>query len=439
VKNWSLAKSISFHCYPAFSAIVDHATGQMLRLNAVGGRILSAIREGVQPISEEERAFCATLEQHGILADSNRIPGEAAPQFEARPPARPPAAVSQVMLDLKEMAKRDTIPLQLQAELTYRCPLACAHCYLQGESDRTRDEMSTNQWQRILDDWSGLGGLFVTFTGGEPFARADLEAIVAHARSRYLAVSLLTSGQGATPERIRNLAGLWLDAVQVSLYSTRSDRHDRLVGRVGAFDQAWRCLIGFRDLGVPVRAAVCVHRQNIDDIPDLVEKLRSEGIRPNFNTVLLPHRNRAKPDEDLALSDEQLRAFLRTYGRTEHFRMRGLKPDDPPCAAGGAVISISPEGDVYPCLMWREAIGSLVKDAGGKPVDNRLESIFLNSNKVNKIRGIKTEDLKQCVTCEYRDFCNRCPALAVQAGLTEYSKSPLDCRQAMLYHTIVKE
>ena len=82
----------------------------------------------------------------------------------------------------------------LLAELTHRCPLQCPYCSNPLELERATGELSTAEWCRVLDEAAGLGVLQVHLSGGEPTARADLEAIVAHARGLGLYTNLITAG-----------------------------------------------------------------------------------------------------------------------------------------------------------------------------------------------------------------------------------------------------
>ena len=85
-------------------------------------------------------------------------------------------------------------PYTLIAELTYRCPLACAYCSNPLELGRHDAELSTDDWARVFREAAALGVLQVNLTGGEPLVRADLEALVAAARASDLYVNLITSG-----------------------------------------------------------------------------------------------------------------------------------------------------------------------------------------------------------------------------------------------------
>ena len=67
-----------------------------------------------------------------------------------------------------------------------------------------------------MEQAAELGVLHAHFTGGEPLARADLNAIVAAARGSGLYTNLITSGIGMTEARLDSLLEAGLDHVQLS-------------------------------------------------------------------------------------------------------------------------------------------------------------------------------------------------------------------------------
>jgi len=75
-------------------------------------------------------------------------------------------------------------PLWLLLELTYRCPLHCVFCYNPVEMARAEQELSTEEWVRVLREARALGAVQLGLSGGEPVPRNDLEEIVAQAHAR---------------------------------------------------------------------------------------------------------------------------------------------------------------------------------------------------------------------------------------------------------------
>ena len=70
-------------------------------------------------------------------------------------------------------------PMWLVLELTYRCPLKCVWCNNPLDFDKYgKQELSTEEWKRVLREGRELGALQLGFSGGEPMLRDDLEELV---------------------------------------------------------------------------------------------------------------------------------------------------------------------------------------------------------------------------------------------------------------------
>jgi pyrroloquinoline quinone biosynthesis protein E len=85
-------------------------------------------------------------------------------------------------------------PLNLVAELTYRCPLRCAYCSNPLDFAELHDGLDAADWTLAFHQAAALGVVHVGLTGGEPAARRDLEAIVGGAAAAGLYPHLVTAG-----------------------------------------------------------------------------------------------------------------------------------------------------------------------------------------------------------------------------------------------------
>ena len=70
----------------------------------------------------------------------------------------------------------------LWLEITRRCNLTCAHCYVESRPDLPlTDGMAFADWCRVLDDARALGCRRVQFIGGEPTLYPHLPRLLEHA------------------------------------------------------------------------------------------------------------------------------------------------------------------------------------------------------------------------------------------------------------------
>jgi len=106
-------------------------------------------------------------------------------------------------------------PYVVSWNLTYRCNLACEHCYLDAggaplvgtENFADRSELGTEECFRVIDEISAFAPECVTIlTGGEPLLRRDILEIVRRASERGLWVVVGTNGVSITENVARHLA-----------------------------------------------------------------------------------------------------------------------------------------------------------------------------------------------------------------------------------------
>src|SRR2546425_295948 len=121
-------------------------------------------------------------------------------------------------------------PFSLLAEVTHRCPLHCPYCSNPTELASPRDELTTEEWKRVLNQAAELGVLHVGFSGGEPLQRTDLAELVAAARAAGLYSNLVTSALGLNRRRAEALRQAGLDSVQISFQSDQGPLADRIAG-----------------------------------------------------------------------------------------------------------------------------------------------------------------------------------------------------------------
>jgi pyrroloquinoline quinone biosynthesis protein E len=309
-------------------------------------------------------------------------------------------------------------PYTLVAELTYKCPLRCVYCsnpvhYAGG------DELATEVWQRVFAEAEALGVVQVHLTGGEPLLRDDLEALVGSAHEAGLYTSLITSAVTLTRERLARLQQRGLDHVQISIQGLTDEGATRIAGRSRLRDKlasaAW-----VRELGLPLTLNVVLHRDNIEEVPALVQLALSVGAE----------RLELANTQYLGWALENRSALLPTFAQIERARADALRAREQhlgtldvlfvlpdyhadvvrPCMQGWArrYVVISPDGLVLPCHQAHTLPGLQWERAG----ERSLAEIWASSPGLNAFRG---EDwmVEPCRSCERRtlDFGGcRCQA-----------------------------
>jgi pyrroloquinoline quinone biosynthesis protein E len=313
-------------------------------------------------------------------------------------------------------------PYTLVAELTHRCPLACAYCSNPLELGDKSEELDTASWSRVFREAAELGVLQANLSGGEPLARSDLEALVSAAHASELYVNLITSGVPADAPRLERLARAGLDSVQLSIQDTDSSGATWIAGR-DAGEAKLRTAAAVRSLGLPLTLNVVIHRGNIERVPAFVALAEELGAT-RLELANVQYLGWALANRDALLPSRAAIEVARREAREAAERLRGrvevlfVLPDyyaDLPraCLDGWAhrFIVVAPSGLVLPCHQ-ATSIGSLVWQNAR---EHTLAEIWHDSPAFRAFRG---EDWmpEPCRSCSRRtlDFGGcRCQALAL--------------------------
>ncbi|TNC24625.1 pyrroloquinoline quinone biosynthesis protein PqqE [Amycolatopsis alkalitolerans] len=300
-------------------------------------------------------------------------------------------------------------PFGLVAELTYRCPLACAYCSNPVNLADYADELSTDQWLRVLAEAAELGVLQCHLSGGEPLLRRDLVDLVATANELGLYTNLVTSAIGLSRPRAEQLRAAGLDHVQISIQADEPALSDRIAG-TPSFERKIEAAHVVKELGWPLTLNVVLHRKNIDRIAEVVrcaERLEADRLElANTQYYGWAWRNRAAllPSRaQLEQAEEVVRAARARLAGTMDILY--VLPDyysryPKPCMGGWGArqLIVAPNGDVLPCL----AAHSLGLPRASVHEDS-LASIWTDSPLFQRFRG--TDWMPDpCRSCDRRDI-----------------------------------
>jgi pyrroloquinoline quinone biosynthesis protein E len=251
-------------------------------------------------------------------------------------------------------------PFGLLAELTYACPLHCPYCSNPLGLSGYSDELTTQEWLRVLDEARQLGVLQLHLSGGEPLQRRDLTEITRHASGLGLYTNLITSALGLSAHRAGELRAAGLDHVQISIQADEAALSDRIAG-TPSFERKLAAARMVKKLGWPLTLNVVLHRHNVDrmaGILGLAEDLGADRIELAHTQYygwarrnrdgLLPSRAQLERAETVVRAARE-----RLLGRMEIIY---VLPDyysryPKPCMGGWGrrQLTVVPNGDVLPC------------------------------------------------------------------------------------------
>ena len=300
-------------------------------------------------------------------------------------------------------------PLWLLAELTYRCPLHCVFCYNPLDFDAHRQELSTDDWLRVLREGRELGAVQLGLSGGEPLLRDDLETIVAEARRLGYYSNLLTSGVGLTATRAAALKAAGLDHVQLSFQDSTREVNDFL-SHTKTFELKHKVARIIQDQGWPMVMNVVIHRLNIDHIDRIIALADECGAEylelanTQYYSWALHNREHLLPTRDQLQRAEQVTDAWRRKleGRMRLFFVAPDYHEGRPkkCVNGwgSLFLTVTPDGTALPCHTARMLPGLDFPNV--RQTD--LRAIWQDSEGFNRYRG--TGWMKEpCASCEHKE------------------------------------
>jgi radical SAM protein with 4Fe4S-binding SPASM domain len=217
-------------------------------------------------------------------------------------------------------------PYVISWNLTYRCNLACEHCYLDAgpkplvgtENFTDRSELGTEECFRVIDEIAAFAPECLTIlTGGEPLLRRDILEIVRRASERELWVVVGTNGVRITENLARRLADAGARGLSLSLDALDPDRHDQFRRVRGA----WRNTVEGAEIlnrtGLPFIVQTTAGSHNLGELEAIADFAYDRLAAKVWNLYFLVPTGRGQFVSDItpAQYDEVLASLFRIQGK----------------------------------------------------------------------------------------------------------------------------
>ena len=189
-----------------------------------------------------------------------------------------------------------TRPENVTFLLTHACNLTCHMCGCAeagvnpqgGEGGgyivAKRDEMTLDQFLRVVDDLADWGVRNLIFSGGEVLLRKhDLLALLKRAKERSLFTTIVSNSLAWSEDMAKTFADAGLDNFTSSLDGFKPETHDTIRGRKGSHERVVRTLKWFQELKqtyphLSTNTTTVVQRDNMGELVDVCHLLTDIGV-----------------------------------------------------------------------------------------------------------------------------------------------------------------
>jgi AdoMet-dependent heme synthase len=330
-------------------------------------------------------------------------------------------------------------PYVVSWNLTYRCNLACEHCYLDAggtplvgtENFADRSELGTEECFKVIEEIAAFAPECVTIlTGGEPLLRRDILEIVQRAAERGLWVVVGTNGVRITENLARRLAEAGARGLSLSLDALDPDRHDRFRRVRGAWQNTVDGAEILSRTGLPFIVQTTAGSHNLGELEAIADFAHDRLGAKVWNLYFLVPTGRGQFVSDItpAQYDDVLASLYRIQRKYDRRMLVNAKcaphyiktvlenastETEPTirtysggaggCPAGTHYMGIRPNGDVTPCPYLPVFAGSLRRST--------LTELWSSSELFTDIRR-RSSLGGRCGACEMNAHCGGCRARA---------------------------
>ena len=313
-------------------------------------------------------------------------------------------------------------------EITLKCNLACSHCGSRAGQARTK-ELSTQEALDVVRQLAEVGIKEVTLIGGEAFMRPDWLEIAQAITQAGMLCGMTTGGFGISLETARRMKEAGIATVSVSIDGGKAETHDRLRGKKGSWQSAFKTMSHFREVGIYFGCNTQINRLSAPEFPLIYEQIRDAGARAWQIQLTVPMGN-AADNADILLQPYELldiypmlarvtkranREGVRVqpgnnigyYGPYERL-MRGRGNEWgfwQGCNAGLSTLGLEADGAIKGCpsLPTAAYTGGNIRDRSLREIIEQTEELRFNLG-ADTPQG--TEHLWGfCKTCEFAQLC----------------------------------
>lgn len=302
------------------------------------------------------------------------------------------------------------LPLEGSIELSHRCNLKCAQCYVNepaaDEGIRQR-ELTVSDWSGIMDELAAQECLWLLLTGGEPLLHPDFLEIYTRAREKGFIVTLFTNGTLITPAVADHLVRWRPFAVEISLYGHTQATFEAVTGIPGSYERCRRGIRLLLERKIPLILKTAVLTLNQHELWDMENWAKELGLQFRFDAAMNPRLNGSRTPCSVRLSPEKVVELDLAYAsRSKAWQSFWEEYHDPPanpaelfhCGAGESMFHIDPYGNLSVCMMLREPSYNLAAGSFAAGWQDFLAAV----------RNQKRRTQQPCTACSLISMCGQC-------------------------------
>ena len=303
-------------------------------------------------------------------------------------------------------------PVQMNLELTSRCPLRCPQCYCDLNRGKDLPPDKALYW---LENAAKHGVSHINLSGGETMCYPHLHQLIRACREYGLQSNVALSGWGIDENSLQELIDCGVNHIYISLNGSTEP-----INRKSRDGYA----LAIRALELLQKKAFAnthinwvMHSFNADDFPAMLKLAEEYGVSELVVLVFKPNADYELPSLPTAEQVQEIAKTIRAYHGSVKVTVEGCfsqlravlnqrfftnlnRGVGRGCGAGRDGISVSADGRLTPCrhLEIEEDWDDIL-------------AYWQGSETIKALRAMEDAPEKPCSACKYRRYCLPCAAV----------------------------
>lgn len=298
---------------------------------------------------------------------------------------------NQLNNELIKKSIKNRSPIYAKHEITQKCNFKCEYCYVKNIKD---SDLEVNTVKNFIKQIKALGIFSYYITGGEPMLYSNILEVLKYCNDIGMYTILQTNGYLIDQKFIDVIKDFEFLEIHITHHGVNKEKFNNFIGISDGYDQIEHNakLLKASDINFKFKLNTCI--LDVNELKETINYFEKNNFNHSYMYQPLPYICSENEESNLKYVNISVHEYL--------LKNKLIECKNSECRPLEIKYWLSASGDLYPCELVREKIGSLL-------IDN-LEDIW-TGNKANAFltkNGLM--DNTKCSNCEHADNCQRCNA-----------------------------
>ncbi|HET6460787.1 MAG TPA: radical SAM protein [Syntrophales bacterium] len=272
--------------------------------------------------------------------------------------------VYEKIMKFEEKLKRGESIAIIQFQYNYHCNFICEHCSVKRfQAKNKKRSLIPADVEKLAQQADDMGLARFVITGGEPLIFKDLEEVVKAIDPQKFYINIDTNGWFLDEKRAKELKGMGVDRVQLSIDSLDAEEHDHFRKAKGSHERAMKAAAVALNAGLAIFIQTVVTKQRLHsaEFLEFIDYFNKKDIGV-FVTYAKPVGAWEGNFDVLVDRDDMdyMRKLEKVHNVYTHLTPAyGL---DMGCIGVKGMVSVTQYGDVLPCPYIHTSIGNILEE-----------------------------------------------------------------------------